>query len=121
MSAVNDANRKTEALFTRVRRRREELGLTVSGLAELLGWSKGYVSMLERGERELHPDLYAEMTEAMNGLERERRERAPAVRAAVNAIMNKPHLVALRRASGLSTAKQGRNDIQDFRMGASGE
>lgn len=97
MTPVNDRTNRNEQLFTKLRERREAMGVSVSDMARQLGWSKAYVSMLERGERELSPELYAEMTEVLNAMERERRERLPAVRKAVQSIWNMPELVAMRR------------------------
>lgn len=107
---MNDTCPKDTPLFTTLRERRESVGVSVSDLARRLGWSKAYVSMLERGIREMSSEAHHEMSKALKEFEREREEREPAVRRAVDAAFSSPKLQRLRREYGVDRNQAQRND-----------
>ena len=62
-----DGRVKGKGETTYIRERAREMGLSLKGLAEHVGVSRGYMTQVSRGERHMSPAVQARVEEALNG------------------------------------------------------
>jgi|GEM_PF-6824723 len=79
-----------------LKRRREAIGATQKALGELAEITQPHLSQMEAGARAIGKRTARRLDAALIALEMEQAERAERVRACVDRVMGRPHLVALR-------------------------
>jgi transcriptional regulator with XRE-family HTH domain len=96
-------NTHPNSRFTRLRDERVKRNITQAQLADAAGFTKGYISLLESGQRDLSEELADLLLDTITFITQAREEQREAVEAAVNEAMQHPRMVALRRQHGLAT------------------
>ena len=65
VKTLKDSQQNRKKLGLAIRRRREEIGVSQEGLAEIIGCHRNYVGYLERGEQNVTIDMLARVAKAL--------------------------------------------------------
>ncbi len=65
MNTLKGSQRNRKQLGFAIRRRRETMGVSQEGLAEIIGCHRNYVGYLERGEQNVTIDMLARVAKAV--------------------------------------------------------
>jgi len=65
MKTLKSSQRNRKQLGLAIRRRRDEMGVSQEGLAEIVGCHRNYVGYLERGEQNVTIDMLARVAKAL--------------------------------------------------------
>lgn len=65
VKTLKSSQRNRRQLGLAIRRRRDEMGVSQEGLAEIIGCHRNYVGYLERGEQNVTIDMLARVAKAL--------------------------------------------------------
>ena len=65
VKTLKDSQQNRKKLGLAIRRRREEIGVSQEGLAEIIGCHRNYVGYLERGEQNVTIDMLSRVAKSL--------------------------------------------------------